>query len=484
MKTPLCTGFDNPVGLSRRNFLSSFGMGLGGIALGNMMNSAQAANAPLIGGERMFPNHAPKAKRVIYLFQSGAPSQVDLFDPKPRLNAEHGQELPDSVRNGQRLTGMSTNQASFPLAGSPFKFAQHGQSGATLSELLPYTAGVADELCFVKSMFTEAINHGPGVTMMQTGSQFPGRPTIGAWGSYGLGTLNENLPAYVVLVTKEGGGQPITSRYWGSGFLPGKHDGVLFTPSKDAVLYLNSPEGISRGSRREVIDALQKLHEIQLAKTSDPALETQIAQYEMAYRMQSSVPDVTDFSDESEATLKLYGDDVRTPGTFAYNCLMARRLAEKGVRFVQLFHRDWDAHAGLPKAIQHQCKLTDQPSAALIKDLKMRGLLEDTLVIWGGEFGRTNYCQGKMTKNDFGRDHHPRCFTSWMAGGGVKPGYSHGITDEYGYSIEKDPVHVHDFHATLLHLLGVNHEQLTFKYQGRHFRLTDVHGKVVKELLA
>ena len=484
MKTPLCTGFDNPVGLSRRNFLSSFGMGLGGIALGNMMNSAQAANEPLIGGELMFPNQAPKAKRVIYLFQSGAPSQVDLFDPKPRLNAEHGQELPDSVRNGQRLTGMSTNQASFPLAGSPFKFAQHGQSGATLSELLPYTAGVADELCFVKSMFTEAINHGPGVTMMQTGSQFPGRPTIGAWGSYGLGTLNENLPAYVVLVTKEGGGQPITSRYWGSGFLPGKHDGVLFTPSKDAVLYLNSPEGISRGSRREVIDALQKLHEIQLAKTSDPALETQIAQYEMAYRMQSSVPDVTDFSDESEATLKLYGDDVRTPGTFAYNCLMARRLAEKGVRFVQLFHRDWDAHAGLPKAIQHQCKLTDQPSAALIKDLKMRGLLEDTLVIWGGEFGRTNYCQGKMTKNDFGRDHHPRCFTSWMAGGGVKPGHTHGSTDDYGYSIEQDPVHVHDFHATLLHLLGVDHEQLTFKYQGRHFRLTDVHGKVVKQILA
>ncbi|MDP4624485.1 MAG: DUF1501 domain-containing protein [Akkermansiaceae bacterium] len=483
MKNPLCTGFENPVGVSRRSFLNSFGMGLGGIALGSMMNKAGASNVSL-GGQQMFPNFAPKAKRVIYLFQSGAPSQMDLFDHKPRLNAEHGQELPESVRDGQRLTGMSTNQASFPLAGSPFKFKQHGESGATLSELLPYTAGVADELCFIKTMYTEAINHGPGVTMMQTGSQFPGRPTIGAWGSYGLGSLNENLPSYVVLVTKEGGGQPITSRYWDSGFLPGKHDGVLFTPSKDAVLYLNSPEGISKGSRREVIDALQKLHEIQLAKTSDPALETQIAQYEMAYRMQSSVPDVTDFSDESESTLKLYGDDVRTPGTYAYNCLMARRLAEKGVRHIQLFHRDWDAHAGLPKAIQGQCKLTDQPSAALVKDLKMRGLLEDTLVIWGGEFGRTNYCQGKMTKDDFGRDHHPRCFTQWMAGGGVKPGYTHGSTDEYGYSIEKDPVHVHDFHATLQHLLGVDHEKLTFKYQGRHFRLTDVHGKVVKQILA
>ncbi|MFD2257636.1 DUF1501 domain-containing protein [Luteolibacter algae] len=484
MKNPLCTGFENPIGQSRRNFLKSFGMGLGGLALADMIQPALGANAPAMPGMRMFPEFAPKAKRVIYLFQSGGPSQMDLFDHKPRLNKEHGQELPESVRKGQRLTGMSTNQASFPLAGSPFEFSQHGESGATFSELLPHTASVADELCIIKTMYTEAINHGPGVTMMQTGSQFPGRPTFGSWGSYGLGSINENLPAYVVLVTKEGGGQPITSRYWGSGFLPGKHDGVLFTPSKDAVLYLNSPEGVSREGRGKVIKALEELHELQLAQSADPVLENQIAQYEMAYRMQSSVPDVTDMSDEPKSVLKMYGDDVKIPGTYAYNCLMARRLAEKDVRFIQLFHRDWDAHAGLPGAIKTQCKLTDQASAALIKDLKQRGMLEDTLVVWGGEFGRTNYCQGKMTENSFGRDHHPRCFTMWMAGGGTKPGYTHGITDEYCYNIEKDPVHVHDFHATLMHLLGINHEHLTYKYQGRHFRLTDVHGKVIKEILS
>ena len=367
--------------------------------------------------------------------------------------------------------------------GSPFEFKQHGESGATISELLPHTAEIADELCFIKSMYTEAINHGPGVTMMQTGSQFPGRPTIGSWLSYGLGTMNANLPDFVVLTTEPAGGQPLTSRYWGSGFLPAKHDGVRFAPNKNAVLYLNSPDGISRGSRGAVIEHINKLHRLQLEKTSDPYLETQIAQYEMAFRMQASVPEATDLSGESKATLDMYGDDVKTPGTFAHNCLMARRLAERGVRFIQLYHKDWDAHAGLPGAIRHQAKLTDQPAAALIKDLKARGMLEDTLVIWGGEFGRTNYCQGKLTPKDFGRDHHPRCFTMWMAGGGVKGGYTHGETDEYSYNIVKDGVHVHDLHATILHLLGIDHEQLTFKYQGRHFRLTDVHGKIVKSII-
>ncbi|BCX46195.1 sulfatase [Haloferula helveola] len=482
MKTPLCTGHASPVGLSRRDFLNSTGVGLGGIALAHMMGRAEAAG--LDGGALEGLHFPAKVKRVIYLFQSGGPSQMDLFDHKPRLEKEHGQELPASVRMGQRLTGMSTNQASFPLVGSPFKFARHGDSGATVSELLPHTAGVVDDLCFIKSMYTEAINHGPGVTMMQTGSQFPGRPSIGSWLSYGLGTMNSNLPDFVVLTTHGAGGQPLTSRYWGSGFLPGKHDGVRFAPNKDAVLYLNSPEGVSRANRRAVIEHINRLHQLQLEKTADPYLETQIAQYEMAFRMQASVPEVTDIHTESKATLEMYGDDVTTPGTYAHNCLLARRLAERGVRFIQLYHKDWDAHASLPGAIRNQCRLTDQPSAALIKDLKSRGMLEDTLVIWGGEFGRTNYCQGKLTPNGFGRDHHPRCFTMWMAGGGVKGGLTHGETDDYSYNIVKDGVHVHDLHATILHLLGIDHERLTFKYQGRHFRLTDVHGKLVKGLLA
>jgi hypothetical protein len=482
MSNPLCTGYENPLGVSRRSFLNSLGMGLGGIALADLMNPVAAA--PLGAVPAGLTHFAPKAKRVIYLFQAGGPSQMDLFDHKPRLNEEHGRELPDSVRKGQRLTGMSTNQASLPLAGSPFKFAQHGQSGATVSDLLPHTASVADDLCFIKSMYTEAINHGPGVTMMQTGSQFPGRPSIGSWLSYGLGSSNDNLPSFVVLVTKGQGGQPLVSRLWGSGFLPGKHDGVRFRSEKDAVLYLNSPEGISRDGRRRVIDQLEKLHQRQLEKTSDPLLETRIAQYEMAFRMQASVPEVTDIGGESEATLGLYGPDVKKPGSFAANCLLARRMAERGVRFIQLYHQGWDQHGNLPKAIAGQCRETDQPAAGLIKDLKSRGMLDDTLVIWGGEFGRTNYCQGKMTKNNFGRDHHPRCYSMWMAGGGVKPGVTHGETDEYGYNIVNDGVHVHDLHATMMHLLGVNHERLTFKYQGRHFRLTDVHGKLVEPVLA
>ncbi|MFT5239334.1 MAG: hypothetical protein ACI9X0_000294 [Kiritimatiellia bacterium] len=484
MKNPLCTGYDDPTGLSRRNFLNQMGLGLGGIALADLVNPMTASAAVNPVSPSALSHFAPKAKRVIYLFQAGGPSQMDLFDHKPVLNAEHGKELPDSVRQGQRLTGMSTNQASLPLAGSPFDFQQHGQSGATISDLLPHTATVADELCFIKSMYTEAINHGPGVTMMQTGSQFPGRPTIGSWLSYGLGSMNENLPAFVVMVTKGGGGQPLVSRYWGNGFLPGKHNGVRFRPDREAVLYLNNPDGISRSARRKVVDQLERLHQLQLEKNSDPALENKITQYEMAFRMQASVPEVTDISGETESTLSLYGDDVKTPGSYAANCLQARRLAERGVRFIQLYHQGWDQHGNLPKAIRKQCLQTDQPSAGLIKDLKMRGMLDDTLVIWGGEFGRTNYCQGKMTANNFGRDHHPRCFSLWMAGGGVKPGYTHGETDAYGYNIAKDGVHVHDLHATMLHLLGIDHERMTHKYQGRYFRLTDVHGKLIRPILS
>ncbi|MDF1815739.1 MAG: DUF1501 domain-containing protein [Verrucomicrobiales bacterium] len=479
-RTPQCTGFDSPVGMSRRQTLQSFGGGLGGMALAGLMgNKGSAADGVLHG-----LHHAAKAKRVIYLFQSGGPSQIELFDHKPRLVDETGEELPDSVRKGQRLTGMSGNQASLPLVGSPFAFQQHGQSGAWLSEVLPNTAKVADDITFVKSMYTEAINHGPGVTFMQTGSQFPGRPSMGSWLSYGLGSSNENLPSFVVLVTKNKGGQPLVSRLWGSGFLPGKHAGVRFRADKDAVLYLNSPDGIDPASRRKMLDRLGELHQHQLEKSGDVELETRIAQYEMAFRMQASIPEVTALENEPEATYQLYGEDARTPGTFAANCLMARRLAERGVQFIQLYHPGWDQHGGIPSGIKRQAKETDQASAALITDLKQRGMLDDTLVIWGGEFGRTNYCQGKIKATSFGRDHHPRCFTMWMAGGGVKAGYSHGETDEYGYNVQSDGVHIHDFHATVLHLLGIDHERLTHKYQGRYFRLTDVHGHVVKPLLA
>ena len=482
MKNPLCTGFENPLGMTRRSFLNQMGMGLGGLALGSMMNPLQGRinEGPALAG-----THFPaKAKRVIYLFQSGGPSQMDLFDYKPRLNEEHGQELPDSVRRGQRLTGMSTSQASFPLAGSPFEFKQHGNSGAWFSETLPHMASIADKLCFVKSMYTEAINHGPAVTMMMSGSQIPGRPTAGSWLSYGLGSENKDLPSYVVLTPKAAKGQPLTSRYWGSGFLPSRHDGVRFRPDKDAVLYLNNPDGVSRSSRSKTIDHLKELHEYQVSQQSDPVLEGQIEQYEMAFRMQASVPEVSDISGESKATLDLYGEGVTEPGTYAANCLMARRLAERGVPFVQVFHTGWDAHGNCPGNVRDNSKKTDQASVALVKDLESRGLLDDTLVIWGGEFGRTNYCQGKMTKTNFGRDHHPRCFTTWMAGGGVNAGCGHGVTDEYGYNLEQDGVHVHDFHATLMHLLGIDHKRLTYKYQGRYFRLTDVHGQVVKELIA
>ncbi len=466
----------NPFQMNRRNFLGAAGaLSLGMPAFENLL----AGEAP-----DSLPHFPAKAKRVIFLFQSGAPSHMDLFDYKPRLNKDHGKELPASVRKGQRLTGMSGNQSSLPLVGSPFQFEQHGDNGVWLSDLLPHTAKIADELCVIKSLHTEAINHGPGVTMMQTGSQFPGRPSMGSWLGYGLGSESEDLPGFVVMVSKDRGGQPLVSRLWGSGFLPGKFDGVRLRPSKDAVLYLNNPAGIDAADRRKALDKIRELQELEIARNSDPALETRIAQYEMAFRMQTSIPEITDISDEPKSVLDLYGDDVKTPGTFAANCLRARRLAERGVRFIQLYHPGWDHHSFLPNSIRHKCKQTDQASSALVQDLRAKGMLEDTLVIWGGEFGRTSYCQGKIEGDNFGRDHHPRCFSMWMAGGGVKPGFTFGETDEYAYNVVENGVHIHDLHATILHLLGINHERLTYKYQGRHFRLTDVHGHVVKDVLA
>lgn len=479
--------FESPL-ISRRQFLNQFAMGIGGVALAEMLSkTAAAAPTPaqpvLDRGVLGAPHFAPKAKRIIFLFMSGGPSQLDLLDYKPQLNQRQGEQLPDSVRGQQRLTGMSGNQSSIPLVGSPFKFAQHGKSGAWISELLPHTASVVDELCIVRSMYTEAINHGPGVTFLQTGTQIAGRPSMGSWLSYGLGQENANLPSFVTLITKGKGGQPLGSHLWGSGFLPTRHQGVLFRAAQDPVLYLGNPSGVSADSRRLMLDRLRELHEHQFEGTPDAEIQNRIAHYEMAFGMQFSIPDVTDLSKESQPVLDSYGPDVKTPGTFAANCLMARRLAERGVRFIQLYHQDWDHHGGLPGALPNLCKETDQPAAALVRDLKQRGLLDDTLVVWGGEFGRTNYCQGKIQTN-FGRDHHPRCFTLWMAGGGIKPGVVYGETDELGYNIARDGVHVHDFHATLLHLLGIDHERLTYKFQGRRYRLTDVHGKVVKGLLA
>ncbi|KAF0180140.1 MAG: hypothetical protein FD161_918 [Limisphaerales bacterium] len=468
---------------NRRQFLNRFGAGLGGAALAEMLASNAIAAPTAERGILGATHFAPKAKRIIYLFMSGAPSQLDLFDYKPLLNQRHGEQLPDSVRGGQRLTGMSGNQSSIPLVGSPFKFAKHGRAGTEFSELLPHTAGIADDLCVVRSMFTEAINHGPGVTFLQTGTQIAGRPSFGAWLSYGLGQENANLPSFVVLITKGKGGQPLGSHLWGSGFLPTKHQGVLLRAAKDAVLYLNNPAGVSEDSRRLLLDRLRELHEHQFAGTPDAEIQSRIDNYEMAFRMQFSIPDATDVSREPQHILDSYGSDVKTPGTFAANCLLARRLAERGVRFIQLYHQDWDHHGGLPGALPRLCKETDQPAAALVRDLKARGLLDDTLVVWGGEFGRTNYCQGKISAN-FGRDHHPRCFSVWLAGGGVKAGTSYGETCEFGYNIVRDGVSVHDLQTTLLHQLGIDHERLTYKFQGRRYRLTDVHGELVKGLVA
>jgi hypothetical protein len=471
--------------MNRREWLRSCGMGFGGLALADMLGRATAADEASAGGVLGGFHHPPRAKRVIYLFQSGGPSQLDLFDHKPLLTRLDGEQLPAAVRGGQRLTGMSGNQSSIPLAASPYRFARHGDAGAEISELLPWTARIADRLCIVRTMFTESINHGPGVTFMQSGSQIPGRPSIGAWLDYGLGTASDDLPSFVVLLTKNKQGQPLMSHLWGAGFLPTRHQAVRFRSGGDPVLALNNPPGVSVESRRQVLDGLRALHEHQFASTPDAEIAARIANYELAFRMQASVPEVTNFADEPAHVLDLYGPDVRDPGTFAANCLLARRLAERGVRFIQLYHQDWDHHGGLKKGLASECRQTDQPAAALVQDLAMRGMLDDTLVVWGGEFGRTNYCQGLYKPGqDFGRDHHPRCFTIWMAGGGVKPGITHGTTDDYGYNIVDGGVHVHDFHATMLHLLGIDHERLTYKFQGRRYRLTDVHGKVVKEILA
>lgn len=463
--------------ITRRQVLQTSAWGFGGLALGQMMASQSAAS----DGVLTQLHHTPKAKRVIFLFQAGGPSQLDLFDHKPLLVEKHGEQLPASVRGEQRLTGMSGNQSSIPLVGSPFKFQQYGSSGTWMSELLPHTAKMVDEISVIRSAHTEAINHGPGVTYFQTGSQIPGRPCIGSWMSYGLGSENENLPGFVVLVTKEKGGQPLAARLWGNGFLPSHHQGVQFRSGGDPVLYLNSPEGIDRTSRENALASLDQLHRMQ---SSDALIDTRIRQYELAFRMQASIPEVTNIAAEPDHVLDMYGPDARNPGTFAANCLLARRLAEQNVRFIQLYHQGWDHHGGLPGGIKKQCQETDQPTAALLQDLKQRGMLEETLVIWGGEFGRTNYCQGKLGAGNFGRDHHGRCFTVWMAGGGIKGGVTVGTTDEYGFNIVDQPIHIHDLQATILHVMGINHERLTFRHQGRAFRLTDVHGHVVKPILA
>jgi hypothetical protein len=465
--------------MTRRHFFSRTSTGVGIAALAGLLQEDLRADGALPG----VPHFAPKAKRVIYLFQSGAPSQMELFDHKPKLKDLRATELPESIRQGQRLTGMTATQTSFPVAPSLFQFAQYGKSGAWVSELMPHTAKIVDELCFIKSMNTDAINHDPAITFFQTGFQLAGRPSIGAWLSYGLGSENKDLPAFVVMVSTGISDQPLYDRLWGSGFLPTRYQGVKLRSGADPVLYLSNPEGIDDGARRRFVEDLGKVNQISLEEFGDPEIATRIAQYEMAYRMQSSVPDLTDLSKEPDRVFELYGPDSRKPGTFAANCLLARRLAERGVRFIQLYHRGWDQHVKLPKNIALQCHDTDQPSAALILDLKERGLLDDTLVVWGGEFGRTVYSQGKLTADDYGRDHHPRCFTIWMAGGGVKTGITYGETDDYCYNIAQDPVHVHDLHATILHCLGIDHTKLTFKFQGRHFRLTDVHGNVVNKLL-
>jgi hypothetical protein len=476
--------------MDRRHFLLRSASGLGVAALAHLLGEDLAlarGQVPSSSGPAgVIPHFSPKAKRVIYLFQSGGPSHLDLFDYKPLLSKVSGSDLPASIRQGQRLTAMSSSQERFPVVQSQFTFAQHGQSGAWVSELMPFTAKVADEIAFIKTLHTEQINHDPAVTFVQTGFQLAGRPSLGAWVSYGLGTNNQDLPAFVVMISSgsRGGDQPLYDRLWGTGFLPSQYQGVKLRSSGDPVLYITDPQGFEREDRRRSIDYLRQLNQESINDSADPEIGTRIAQYEMAFRMQASVPDLTDLSDEPENTFQLYGDDARKPGTFAANCLMARRLAERGVRFIQLYHRGWDHHGNLPRGITVQAKLVDQASAALVQDLKQRGLLEDTLLIWGGEFGRTVYCQGKLTADDYGRDHHGRCYTMWMAGGGIKPGVSYGESDDYGYGIAKDPVAVHDLNATVLHQLGIDHTRLTYKYQGRSFRLTDVGGNVIAGILA
>ncbi len=481
------------VAMTRRQFFrrSTPGVAIGIPALAVLLArdgfAANEAIDPKTGGLVGLPHFAPKAKRVIFLHQSGAPSQIELFDYKPGLAKWRSADLPDSVRMGQRITGMTSGQSSLPVAPSIFKFNQAGKSRAWISELLPHHAKVVDDIAIIKSVYTEAINHDPAITYIQTGFQQPGRPSMGAWVSYGLGSANQNLPAFVVLISQANAlnpDQPLFSRLWGNGFLPSKYQGVKFRSSGDPVLYLSNPPGISPTTRRRMLDGIAKLNRLLAEKYGDPEIDTRVAQYEMAYRMQTSVPDLMDLSKEPASIFELYGPDSRKPGTYAANCLLARRLAERGVRFIQLYHRGWDQHNDLPRDISLQCKGVDQASAALIVDLKQRGMLDDTLVVWGGEFGRTVYCQGKLTDTNYGRDHHPRCFAVWLAGGGIKHGISIGKTDDYCYNIVEDPVHIHDLQATILHCLGINHTKLTYKFQGRYFRLTDVFGNVVEKLLA
>jgi uncharacterized protein (DUF1501 family) len=464
--------------ITRRQLLGRSATGLGlaalGSLLGKQLGAAQAAKTTGWG----------RAKRVIFLTQSGAPSQMDLFDYKPSLEKHRGTELPDSVRMGQRLTSMTADQEEKLLVPSQFKFARHGESGRWVSELLPHTAAIADELCFVYSMHTHAINHDPAINFLQTGSEKPGRPSMGAWLSYGLGNENEQLPSYAVFVSGgRSGDQPLYDRLWGAGFLPTQHQAVRFRGGSEPILFLKNPNGIDRHTRRLMLDLNRELHQLQSESFSDPRIADRVGHFEMAYQLQMSAPELADLSSEPEHVLRQYGPEVTNPGSFAYNCIMARRLAERGVRFVQLFHRGWDHHADLPSRIKEKCQETDQPSAALVRDLRERGMLDDTLVVWAGEFGRTSFCQGKLTAENYGRDHHPRCFTAWLAGGGFRRGIGYGATDEFSYRIAENPVHVHDLHATMLHALGIDHEQLTFRSEGRDYRLTDVFGEVVHDLL-
>lgn len=479
--------------IQRRHWLQQFGMGFGGLAAMHLLQREGAALTPDAENSAGIPtggvinptHHAPKAKRVIYLFQAGGPSQLETWDYKPLLNEQQGKPLPDSVRKGQRLTGMSGNQAILPLAGSTFGFKQYGENGTWVSDLMPHMAKQVDRIAVVRSMYTEAINHDPAITFLQTGAQISGRPSIGAWLQYGLGSDSENLPAFVVLITRGKGGQPLYSRLWGSGFLPARYQGVQFRSGKEPVLYLSNPPGISRDSRRSMLNRLQELHALEQDRLGDPALATRIDQYEMAYRMQASVPEVANIADEPKHVLDLYGPDAMKPGTFAANCVLARRLAERGVRFIQLYHQGWDHHGNIPSGMKRQCQETDQPAAALLEDLQSRGMLDDTLVIWGGEFGRTNYSQGTLTKSNYGRDHHPRCFSMWMAGGGIRGGVTYGETCPFGYNVVSDGVHVRDFHATLMHLMGIDHTRFTTKFQGLDARLTGVlPSRIVHEILA
>ncbi len=475
--------------INRRHFFGRTAAGIGAAALGSLLNpkvfpslAAEASSSLSPVGQ---PHFTPMAKRIIYLFMAGGPSQIDLLDYKPTLETLHQQELPDSIRMGQRLTGMTSGQKNFPVVKSIFKFSRRGKAGAWISELLPHIGNIVDDIAIIKTVNTEAINHDPAITFIQTGFQQPGRPCMGSWLSYGLGAENKNLPAFIVMISSgKESDQPLYQRLWSAGFLASEYQGVQFRGGADPVLFLNNPPGVSSETRRRMLDGLAKLNARQSETYQYPEINTRIAQYEMAFRMQTSVPELTDISKESPATLDLYGPDVKKPGSFAYNCLLARRMAERGCRFIQLYHRGWDQHGGLPRRIREQCKDTDQPSAALVQDLKARGLLDDTLVIWGGEFGRTVYSQGKIEKDNYGRDHHGRCYSIWMAGGGIKPGLTYGQTDDYCYNVVENPVHIHDLNATILHTLGLNHEQLTYRFQGRDFRLTDIHGEIIKPLLA